>query len=74
MRAEAGAPRAGGPDLADVASSAKPPGVVVGLTAAHIVINFQCYFPARNKKKKRLGPKTTHNTRPLSDETLSRTV
>ena len=25
-------------------------------------------------KKKRLGPKTTHNTRPLSDETLSRTV
>jgi hypothetical protein len=26
------------------------------------------------QKKKRLGPKTTHNTRPLSDETLSRTV
>ena len=24
--------------------------------------------------KKRLGPKTTHNTRPLSDETLSRTA
>ena len=42
VRAEAGAPRAGGPDLADVASSAKPPGVVVGLAAAHIVINFEC--------------------------------
>ena len=30
--------------------------------------------PRVSKKKKRLGPKTTHNTRPLSDETLSRTV
>ena len=41
VRAEAGALRAGGPDLAEVAGSAKPPGVVVGLIAAHIVINFE---------------------------------
>lgn len=41
VRAEAGALRAGGPDLAEVAGSAKPPGVVVWLIAAHIVINFE---------------------------------
>ena len=45
VRAEAGALRAGGPDLAEVAGSAKPPGVVVGLIAAHIVINFEIGSP-----------------------------
>ena len=42
MHAEAGALRAGAPDLADVADSAKPPGIVVGLIAALIVMNFWC--------------------------------
>jgi len=49
VRAEAGAlthsGRAGLTDLADVAGSAKPLGVVVGLIAAHIVINFEIGSP-----------------------------
>jgi len=42
VRAEAGALRAGAPDLADVADSAKPPGIVVGLIAEQIVMIFWC--------------------------------